>query len=533
MTLKEFWKIVPKVKFAILLVCTILAGFDGVVLSQVVSSVTKFDTNSSIQDILSLFIYGFIACFIIQVANTIALFINNNIIKTLNQKYKAEVIESIYSVGGKSADIDDSISTLTVDLKIIEEQYFSVIFKIIYFILMGFISLGYLVYLSPLVSLLFIVCSFLPIIPAIIFGRTLGIATEKYTNKNSKFINNIKDMTKGYSEIFSYNAFPLFHKRSSFFIKELEESSESLKNKHALVGLVSAIFSWLGYLLPISVALYLVIKGYISSGAVIALFLASDRVISPLRNVSEFLRLLNSTRNVREKIHKIILERETINRISKEPTESPNIHFDNVSFGFENLILSNNSFNIPFGSKVLIKGPSGSGKTTLLNLIQGNLKPQEGKILIGEAHADEIVLIPNFISRIHQEVHYFEGTLRDNITMGKQNISDDRIVSLLVQLGLKDELGENCLDGMFTEQLSGGQKQRVGIIRAIVNGGKILLIDEATSSLDKVAANKIREIFSKFSGTVLEVSHDYHDESDDYYTHILEFKNGNCQLIKI
>lgn len=141
MTFKEFWNTVPRGKFFVLIIFTILAGFDGVVMSQVISSVTKFNVNSTIQDILKLFIYGLSSYLVVQIANIVALFINNNIIKYLNKSYKNKVIESIYSINGNSNDVKDSISTLTVDFKIIEEQYFSVIFKLLYFALMGLISL--------------------------------------------------------------------------------------------------------------------------------------------------------------------------------------------------------------------------------------------------------------------------------------------------------------------------------------------------------------------------------------------------------
>ncbi|HEL0660396.1 TPA: ABC transporter ATP-binding protein, partial [Streptococcus equi subsp. zooepidemicus] len=81
MTFKEFWNTVPRGKFFVLIIFTILAGFDGVVMSQVISSVTKFNVNSTIQDILKLFIYGLSSYLVVQIANIVALFINNNIIK--------------------------------------------------------------------------------------------------------------------------------------------------------------------------------------------------------------------------------------------------------------------------------------------------------------------------------------------------------------------------------------------------------------------------------------------------------------------
>ncbi|NQP59561.1 ABC transporter ATP-binding protein [Streptococcus suis] len=532
MTFRELWSIVPKVKLFALIIFTIIAGFDGVVMSQVISSVTKFGSNSTPKDIFSLLIYGLFSYLVVQIANTFSLFLNNNIIKYLNIIFKKKVIDTIYSIRGNSTDIEDSIATLTVDFKIIEEQYFSVIFKIIYFILMGIISLIYLVYLSPLISVLFIGCSFLPVLPSIIFGKKLAKVTEEYTGKTSIFIENLKDMSEGFQEIFSYNAFDIFQNRINFFTNEMEESAERLKNKHAYVSLVSALLSWLGYLIPISVALYLVIKGSIDAGIVIALFLASDRVISPLRNISEYLRMLQSTESVRRKIKKIISYDKNIN-ITFHNVDKPNIIFNDVVFGFDHIIINNESFIIPYGSKVLVKGPSGSGKTTLLNLIQGSIVPQKGKVLVNNIRTFEVLSNPSIITRIYQNIHYFNMTLRENITMGKSDISDKQLYFLLNKFGLLKELGSDCLNKNLKGQLSGGQIQRIAIIRALIHNGKILLIDEATNSVDLETSSMIRTFFSEFEGTVIEVAHNYRKELDGYYTHIIEFKGSTIRLSEL
>ena len=84
MTFRELWSIVPKVKLFALIIFTIIAGFDGVVMAQVISSVTKFSPNSTPKDIFSLLIFGLSSYLVVQIANTLSLFINNNIIKHLN-----------------------------------------------------------------------------------------------------------------------------------------------------------------------------------------------------------------------------------------------------------------------------------------------------------------------------------------------------------------------------------------------------------------------------------------------------------------
>ena len=184
--------------------------------------------------------------------------------------------------------------------------------------------------------------------------------------------------------------------------------------------------------------------------------------------------MLQSTDSVRRKIEKII-SNDFKNSITFHNMEKPNIIFNNVVFGFDHIIFNNEGFIIPYGSKVLVKGPSGSGKTTLLNLIQGCIAPQKGKVLINNIRTLEVSSNPNIITRIYQNIHYFDMNLR----------------------------------------------------------GKILLIDEATNSVDAETSALIRTVFSEFEGTVLEVAHNYRKELDRYYTHVIEIKDGTIRLSEL
>ncbi|AWN61154.1 ATP-binding cassette domain-containing protein [Streptococcus sobrinus] len=532
MTVKEFWRDIPKVKMMMLLLAMILAGCDGIVMSQVVSSVTKFNSSSSYQEILVLFAYGVIFYLLVQVASMIVNFLNNNIIKQLNEKYKMSVMKAFSSNSNLKMDSGDVISILTVDLPLIEEKYFAIILGSAYYFFMGLISLLYLVYLSPVISLLFIICSLFPMIPSLVFVNVLGKATDKYTSNNNKFIKNIKDFSQGYYEISTYHAFSTFLSRTQQATNDMESSSEQLRNKHAFVGFLSAMLSWLGYLIPISIALFLVVKGQLEAGAVIALFLASDRVIPPLRSLSENIRLIKSTKVTREKIEKVISE---VNKKDETPVlvfNNADIVFEKVSFGFDKTLFRDATFTIPFGSKVLITGVSGSGKTTLLNLIQGNLSTSEGRIFLSNG-MKQMPISSSLMSRIQQNPYYFELSLRDNLLMGLKDVDDTFLVSVLDKLGLIEELGDDCLErkyGEQGEQLSGGQKQRIEIARALIHNRRILLVDEATSSVDVQSAKKIRDLFQKLDVTVLEVAHHYDSEISNNYSHHLTIENNTIYL---
>ncbi|MDW5565744.1 ABC transporter ATP-binding protein [Streptococcus mutans] len=538
MTLKEFLVDLPKVKVIVLFFAMIAAGFDGVVLAQVVSSVTKFNESSSIKEIVSLVIYGIITYFLVQLAHMIVNFLTNNIINYLNLKYKMAVMRAVCSPEDQKKDTGDIVSLLTVDLKLIQEKFFSVILESVYYFFVGLISLLYLIYLSPVISLLFVVCSFLPMIPAFIFGKMLGNATEKYTDKNNRLIKNVKDFAQGYSEIATYNAFDVFFNRTDTAIKKLEDSQELLGNKHAIVGFISAMLSWLGYLIPISIALLFVILGKIDAAVVIALFLASDRVIMPFRNLSESLRFIKSTEVTRENIRRLISADADMVREQDHIDvcwKNPELIFDNVTFGFEECLFSDVSFTIPYGSKVLITGVSGSGKSTLLDLIQKRCEPVKGSIYLSDSgHLSN--LDSNIMSRVQQEPYYFELSLRDNLLMELGSKEEHELTKVLSSLGLLQELGEGCLDHIYGEQgeqLSGGQKQRIEVARALIHNKKIILVDEGTSSVDKESAKRIRELILGLDMTVLEVAHYYSDNLKQIYSHRLDIVDGKIDFYEI
>ncbi|MHC3512606.1 ABC transporter transmembrane domain-containing protein, partial [Streptococcus suis] len=168
------------------------------------------------------------------------------------------------------------------------------------------VSLIYLVYLSPAISVLFIIFSFLPMLPAILFSKYLGTATENFTKSNEKFIRSIKDIFQGFSVLWTYGANRKFLGMAETVVNDLENSNEALNNKHSIVNLVSSMLSWLSYIVPITVALVFVTQGKLDASIVIALFLASDRVIYPFRNVSNYLRMIQSTEPTRKKLEKML-----------------------------------------------------------------------------------------------------------------------------------------------------------------------------------------------------------------------------------
>ena len=183
----------------------------------------------------------------------------------------------------------------------------------------------------------------------------------------------------------------------------------------------------------------------------------------------------------------------------------------------ENYVIDKFNLEIYAGEKIGIVGKSGSGKTTLINLISGLLKPSDGKIYIDDIDLQDINQSwKNLIGFVHQDTFILNDTIKNNIAFGKydKNDYDKKILNALKKAQI-DKFVNSLKNGINTKMsndgknLSGGQRQRLGIARAIYNDPQLIILDEATSSLDiETEDNFIDEIFSNSKEkTIIFISH--------------------------
>lgn len=193
------------------------------------------------------------------------------------------------------------------------------------------------------------------------------------------------------------------------------------------------------------------------------------------------------------------------------------ITLENVSFGYDvNPVLHDISFTVPQGSLTAIVGPSGSGKSTLLSLLARFYEPQQGRIKIGSLTLGEIgtVELYNNMSIVFQQVLLYQGTILDNVNIGKPDANQQQIVQAC-QAAYCDnfindlEHGYETVIGEMGSGLSGGERQRISIARALLKDAPILLLDEATASVDPIAQHQIQLALSKLvkGRTVVMVAH--------------------------
>lgn len=204
---------------------------------------------------------------------------------------------------------------------------------------------------------------------------------------------------------------------------------------------------------------------------------------------------------------------DRINEIEKMTLEEPievnelkinNINFNNVSFNYDSgsTILKNINLNINSGETIGLVGPSGEGKTTLIRLLLSLIKPSEGTIkinnnLINPTHR-------KYISYVPQGNTLFSGTIRDNLSLGNESVTEDDIINCLKAacaydfvFSLKNNI--NTVIGEKGLGISGGQAQRLAIARALIKLKDVLILDEATSSLDEDTEIKVLQSIKRLN----------------------------------
>lgn len=273
---------------------------------------------------------------------------------------------------------------------------------------------------------------------------------------------------------------------------------DSLVEAAASVGTV--ILMWLGALMCV--------ENMITIGTLITFYYLIDYFLEPVQNLINLQPMLQTAVVAAERLNDV-LDAETENNDNENLMKYGHISIRNVSFryGNRNLVLNDITLDIPQGKKIALVGESGCGKTTLAKLLMAFYQPEQGEITIGGKNIADCSpeSIRKSIAYISQDIFLFSDTIYNNLRMGDESISDERIQEVC-KLCQADQFIENLpmkYETMLDENgnnLSGGQKQRLAIARAMLRNPDILIMDEATSNLDTITEEGIKKTMDQVCG---------------------------------
>lgn len=278
----------------------------------------------------------------------------------------------------------------------------------------------------------------------------------------------------------------------------------------ALIGPVMQLMIMVVIVIIIAYGGMRVVNGTMSTGALIAFLLYLFQIIMPITSFAMFFTQLQRAKGATERIIEILDQHleEGQDGIEKDITNLP-ITIEDVSFAYseEEPVIEGVSLDAQPGQMVAFVGPSGGGKTTMFGLIERFYEPIKGEIRIGDTPIQQLSLNSwrNQIGYVSQESAMMAGTIRENLYYGLENgdqIPDERLWEV-AKMAYADQFIADFPKGLDTEvgergvKLSGGQRQRIAIARAFLRDPKILMMDEATASLDSQSEGIVQQALTR------------------------------------
>ena len=427
----------------------------------------------------------------------------------VKKKLQFDMINSLIKTDTQIIDNKHSgkfISNLTYDVMHITNLLSSAILTLFKDSLTLIGLLGVMFFQNCKLSLISIAMIPLASITAKTLGKRIGKVTTEAQEKSGF-------LTAYLVELFKNHKLIKIFQRENFETDRADKHLTQLKHKNINISTVfvrvSPIMETLTGILIAILIFYsgkLMISGELDINNFFSFLAAMMLAYQPVRSLSTLNMVLNQGLSAASRILPIVDQENNINdKVDAKPIiiNAANIKFENLNFAYdveEGKTLSNINIEFIGGKMTSLVGHSGSGKSTILNLIPRIYDAQSGDISIDNQSIYDVTIksLREEISMVSQETTLFDDTIKNNIKYAKENATEKEVYEA-AKLSFCDEFIQNLPDKYETligengVRLSGGEKQRLSIARAMMKNSSIILLDEATSSLDSETENKIQE----------------------------------------
>lgn len=526
-----------RINFIVTIILTIAMSSLNLMISWLIQQIMDCTANQDMQALVRSAWIVIIVVVIYTIANVMYRAVYPRFLQRAMQQYRDYAFSRLTQKSLRSFSKEGTalyVSALTNDCTSIENNYLAATFTLIELLFCFLGALIMMLYYSPVMLVLAVALSFLPVAVSMTAGNRLTEQEKEISKKNERFVSIVNELLSGFPVIKSFRAET---QASRLFSQRNEQAEEAKKNKRRTEQLISLLANDAGIIAQMGIFLagaWLAISGKgVTAGVVIVFVQLMNYILNPISQVP----LLGSNRKaaiaLMEKLSDALSEnvreegREKLNGFSEK------IEVKDLTYGYEpeSPVLKDLDVQFDAGKSYAIVGGSGSGKSTLLNLLMGSSSNYQGEICIDGVSIKNIESesLYQLMTSVQQNVFVFNDTIRNNVTMFHE-FPDKEVTLALERSGLSEFIekrGEEFVCGENGANLSGGERQRISIARALLRKSPILLVDEATAALDAATARAVSfSILNLVGMTRIVVTHRLEEAILRRYDKILVMKNG-------
>ena len=526
-----------KICFIASVIMTIVMSFLNLMISWLIQQIMDSMANQNMQSAVRCAWIAVSVVIAYTVANAVYRAVYPRFLQRAMQQYRDYAFSRLTQKSLRSFSKEGTalyVSALTNDCTSIENNYLAATFTLIEFLFCFLGALIMMLYYSPVMLVLAVALSFLPVAVSMTAGNRLTEQEKEISKKNERFVSIVNELLSGFPVIKSFRAET---QASRLFSQRNEQAEEAKKNKRRTEQLISLLANDAGIIAQMGIFLagaWLAISGKgVTAGVVIVFVQLMNYILNPISQVPLLWSNRKAAIALMEKLSDALSEnvreegREKLNGFSEK------IEVKDLTYGYEpeSHVLKDLDVQFDEGKSYAIVGGSGSGKSTLLNLLMGSSSNYQGEICIDGVSIKNIESesLYQLMTSVQQNVFVFNDTIRNNVTMFHE-FSDKEVTLALERSGLSELIekrGEDFVCGENGANLSGGERQRISIARALLRKSPIILVDEATAALDAATARAVSfSILNLVGMTRIVVTHRLEEAILRRYDKILVMKNG-------
>lgn len=526
-----------RINFIVAIILTIAMSSLNLMISWLIQQIMDCTANQDMQALVRSAWIVIIVVVIYTIANVMYRAVYPRFLQRAMQQYRDYAFSRLTQKSLRSFSKEGTalyVSALTNDCTSIENNYLAATFTLIELLFCFLGALIMMLYYSPVMLVLAVALSFLPVAVSMTAGNRLTEQEKEISKKNERFVSIVNELLSGFPVIKSFRAET---QASRLFSQRNEQAEEAKKNKRRTEQLISLLANDAGIIAQMGIFLagaWLAISGKgVTAGVVIVFVQLMNYILNPISQVPLLWSNRKAAIALMEKLSDALSEnvreegREKLNGFSEK------IEVKDLTYGYEpeSPVLKDLDVQFDAGKSYAIVGGSGSGKSTLLNLLMGSSSNYQGEICIDGVSIKNIESesLYQLMTSVQQNVFVFNDTIRNNVTMFHE-FPDKEVTLALERSGLSEFIekrGEEFVCGENGANLSGGERQRISIARALLRKSPILLVDEATAALDAATARAVSfSILNLVGMTRIVVTHRLEEAILRRYDKILVMKNG-------